>query len=252
MKASTALLVTLIATGSWLSPAAADTVELHGSTTVMNAIVQPHKAEIEKLAGHALNIVGNGSGRGILDLLEGKTSVAMISAPLEVEVTKLNEKKPGSVDPAALKAHSLGESRVAFVVHPSNAVHALTDAQLADVLTGKISNWSQVGGSDQAIVIVAESPGGGIRSMVESALLKNGSLAAGTRALPQASQVAKVVSQLPGGIGISTPASIQGNPVAELKTEKPIAQPLLLVTKGEPSGAAKQIVDAVTAIAKGS
>src|SRR5277367_1824353 len=84
-----------------MNVAAAGQVSLHGSTTVNNVILVPKKAEIEKASGQQLEIVGNGSGRGIVDLVEVKAQIAMISAPLEDEVKKLNEKTPGSVDAGA-------------------------------------------------------------------------------------------------------------------------------------------------------
>lgn len=231
------------------SMASAGQVSLHGSTTVNNAILTPKKAEIEKASGQQLEIVGNGSGRGIVDLIEGKAQIAMISAPLEDEVKKLNEKTPGSVDGARLKAHQIGESRVAFAVHPSNTVKSLTNAQLADVFTGKIKNWKELGGVDQPIVVVAAQPGDGLRSMVEGSLIKGSSLPADTRAMPNATQVAKVVSQLPGGIGILAPASIDGS-IAELRGEKPIVQPLILVTMGDETAEIKQVLEAAAKAGK--
>src|SRR5882724_6835653 len=169
-------------------PAYAEPVSLNGSTTVMNTIVMPKKAEIEQLSGQTIAITGNGSGRGIVDLVGGKAQIAMISAPLEEEVKKLNEKQPGSVDAAKLKPHQIGEARVAFAVHPGNAVKTLTDAQIADVLAGKVTSWKELGGADQPIVIVAAGPGDGVRSMVEAAVLKGASLPAGTKALSNATQ----------------------------------------------------------------
>ena len=64
------------------SVAFADSLEIHGSTTVSNNLLIPKKAEIEKASGIELQIVGNGSGRGLADLVEGKVKVAMISAPV--------------------------------------------------------------------------------------------------------------------------------------------------------------------------
>src|SRR5476651_1408939 len=171
--------------------ASAESISLNGSTTVMNTIVMPKKAEIEKLSGQTIAIVGNGSQRGIVDLAGGKAQIAMISAPLDDEVKKLNESKPGSVDAAKLHGHQIGETRVAFSVHPSNGVKTLTDAQLADVLAGKVTNWKEIGGADQPIVIVAAQPGDGVRTMVETALLKGTPLPASTRALSNAPQIVK-------------------------------------------------------------
>jgi phosphate transport system substrate-binding protein len=239
-------LTVAVAFGS-VTPAWSQAISLHGSTTVVNAIVGPKKAEIEKLSGQQIEVVGNGSGRGIGDLVGGKAQIAMISAPLDEEVKKLNEKQPGAVDASRLTAHKIGEARVAFAVNPANSVKALTNAQLADILSGKTKNWKELGGADEAIVTVAAQPGDGVRSMAEAAILKGASLHAGTRAMTQATQVAKVVAQLPGAIGIMAAASVDGS-VAEVKTDAPITQPLILVTLPDPSPAILQVVDAATKV----
>jgi phosphate transport system substrate-binding protein len=240
------VLSVLIATTSM---AAAGQISLHGSTTVNNAIFTPKKAEIEKASGQQLELVGNGSGRGIADLVAGKAQIAMISAPLEDEVKKINEKTPGSVDGTRLKAYQIGESRVAFAVHPSNAVKSLTNAQLSDVFAGKIKNWKEIGGADQPIVIIAAQAGDGLRSMVEATLIKGVSLPADTRAMSNATQVAKIVSQLPGAIGILAPGAIDST-IVELRGSAPIVQPLILVTMGDETAEVHQVVEAASAAGK--
>jgi ABC-type phosphate transport system substrate-binding protein len=178
-----------------------------------------------------------------MDLVAGKAQIAMISAPLEDEAKKLNRKTPGAVDVARLKTHQIGESRVAFVVHPGNTVKSLTNAQLADIFAGKIKNWKDVGGPDLLIVIVTAQPGDGLRAMVEATLLKGGELPTETRAMSNVTQVPKVVSQLPGGIGIVAPISIDSS-VVELRGDTPIVQPLILVTMGEETPEIRRVLDA--------
>ena len=232
-----------------MNMAVAGQVSLHGSTTVNNAILTPKKAEIEKMSGQQLDIVGNGSGRGIADLLAGKAQIAMISAPLDEEVKKLNAKTPGSVDGTRLKAYQIGETRVAFAVHPGNAVKSLTNAQLSDVFAGKIKSWKEIGGADEPIVIVAAQPGDGLRSMVEATLTKGSSLPGDTRATSNANQVAKIVSQLPGAIGILSPGAIDSS-VVELRGDKTIVQPLILVTVGDETAEIKQVLEAAAKAGK--
>src|ERR1700733_15735064 len=149
-----ALVIALAAFLALGATAQARTVAIHGSTTVSAAVLVPHKDDIEKASGETLDIVANGSGRGLADLTAGKADMAMISAPLEAEAAAANAKTPGSVDPAKLVVHQIGEARVAFVVHPSNPVKELSLAQIAGILSGKISKWSEVGGADQPIVVV--------------------------------------------------------------------------------------------------
>jgi ABC-type phosphate transport system substrate-binding protein len=102
--------------------ARAQSISLNGSTTVADTIVLPNKAAIETASGQRIVVVGNGSQRGLAELVAGKAQIAMISAPLAEEVAKLNAVQPGSIDATRLNAHAVGESRVAFRVHPSNKV----------------------------------------------------------------------------------------------------------------------------------
>ncbi len=112
----------------------AQSISLNGSTTIMNAVVLPNKAAIEAASGQHIVVVGNGSQRGLADLVTGKAQIAMISATLAEEVAKINVVQPGSIDPTRLNSHLIGESRVEFMVHPSNPVRSLSQAKLADLL----------------------------------------------------------------------------------------------------------------------
>jgi phosphate transport system substrate-binding protein len=231
------------------SVAQASTVAIHGSTTVSNAVLTPHKADIEQASGETLDIVANGSGRGLADLTAGKADMAMISAPLEAEAAAANAKTPGSVDPAKLVVHQIGEARVAFVVHPSNPVKELSLAQIAGILSGKISKWSEVGGADQPIVVVAAGPGDGVRSVVEGRLLGGASISAQVREMPNAPQIAQVAAQLPAAFGVTSAASVRPG-VTILKTDQTLGQPLSLVTVGPASPDATKVIEAATAAAR--
>jgi phosphate transport system substrate-binding protein len=231
------------------SVASADTIAIHGSTTVSGAVLTPHKADIERISGQTLDIVANGSGRGLADLAAGKADMAMISAPLEAEGAATNAKTPGSLDPAKLVGHQIGEARVAFVVHPSNPVAALTLAQITDILSGKIANWSGVGGADLPIVVVAAIRGDGVRSVVEARLLGGASLLAQARELSNAAQIVQVVSQLPAAIGVASAGSVRAGVIA-VKTDKVIGQPLILVTVGVASAGAAKVIEAAKSVAE--
>lgn len=224
--------------------ASAEPISLNGSTTVMNTLIEPNKAEIEAAAGQQIVVTGNGSQRGLVDLISGKAQIAMISAPLELEVEKINAKQPGSIDLGRLNAHPVGEARVAFVVHPSNSVRRPSRDQLKDVLIGNVRNWREVGGQDQPIIIVTAQPGDGLRTMVENELLKGGELPKDTRVMTNATQIVRVVAQVPGAIGIVAAISIDAS-VAELKNDAQLTQPLILVTIGEETLPIRQIIDAV-------
>jgi len=227
--------------------ARAEPISMNGSTTVMNMLVLPHKAEIEAASGQHLVVTGNGSQRGLADLMSGKAQIAMISAPLDLEVDKINVKQPGAIDLARLRPHVVGEARVAFAVHPANPVRRLSSSQLTDVLVGKIENWREVGGPDQRIIIVTAQPGDGLRTMVETTLLRGQELAKDARAMTNATQIARIVAQVPSAIGIVAAATLDSS-VAELAQDTPLTNPLILVTIGDATPQVRRVVDAVAGI----
>jgi phosphate transport system substrate-binding protein len=229
--------------------AEAQTISLNGSTTVAYMLVLPNKAAIEAASGQHIVVVGNGAQRGLADLVLGRAEIAMISAPLDEEAARVNRRKPGSFDPTVLKAYVVGESRVAFVVHPTNPVRSLPNAKLADVLSGKITNWKDVGGTDLPIMLVAAQPGDGVRTLVEEQLLNGGELTKDTRAMPNAPQIAKVVAQVPGAIGLYTYGALADS-VVELTAEVPIVQPHTLVTMGQESPEIRRVISAIEQVAK--
>jgi phosphate transport system substrate-binding protein len=227
------------------SAAFAAPFEIHGSTTVAANLMTPKKAEIEKASGVELLIVGNGSGRGLADLLEGKVQVAMISAPLEDEVKALKAKGT-AFDETKMKGFSVGSAFVAFGVNPSNPVKKLTEAQMSDILTGKIANWKDVGGADKPIIVICESKGGGVRTQVEHELLNGGDITAQKRELPNPTEVPKIVAQLDGALGIFSKVSMIPG-VTELDAGKKIGQPLILVTMGDPTPDVAKVIAAAKA-----
>lgn len=239
LSVSAILTSLVLATG-----AQASAVNVSGSTTVASAILLPMEAEIEAASGVELNIVANGSGRGVDDLVNGLSQIAMISAPLDVTIAKIEKKAPGSLAGLDLQGHQIGETRVAFVVHPSNPVTSMTLDDVAGVLTGQITNWSELGGADMPIVIVAETLGGGVRTLVESRLTGGDSLTGTVREFPNATQVPAVASQMPQAFGIAPFKAVSESAAVVVATDSQIAQPLILVTNGAPSKDAQAVIDA--------
>jgi ABC-type phosphate transport system substrate-binding protein len=77
------------------SAALADPLTIQGSTTFNRRIMEPYQTEIETISGQQLTVISNKSTPGLIALLEGRTHLAMISAPLETEVALLEKVMPG-------------------------------------------------------------------------------------------------------------------------------------------------------------
>jgi phosphate transport system substrate-binding protein len=196
---ATAALATLL-----LAPpgAGAAEVRVHGATTVTFGLMRPHQAEIEKLAGVQLLILPSSTSHGLRDLVEAKADIAMLAEPLEDIAQALNRKQPGLVDLRDFVGVHVADAYVQFIVHPSNPIKSLSKEQLAGLFSGRIKNWSEIGGASQAVLVVGE-PTSSPHRMIQEAL--GISYAPDLRAVQNANQTAIVVAQAPGAISyIST------------------------------------------------
>jgi phosphate transport system substrate-binding protein len=242
------LMIVCFMVASPLQVAAQSPVQISGSTTVNLNVFQPFQAQIETASGVKLKVIANSSSHGLEDLIGGRVDVAMLSSPLTAVASKINQKQPGAVDTSTLKEFKIGESRVAFIVHPSNSVKSLTFPQLKEILAGNITNWKEVGGADAAIIVVTEAPSGGIRLTIEEKLMGGVAVAQQARHVANAPQIPLIVKQLPGAIGCaSAQHDLAG--VVVLQTEEVIAQPLILVTKVNPNGLITKVVEASARVA---
>ena len=241
-------LVALARAGT-LSQAAAETLVVQGSTTFNRQLMEPHQSAIETAAGHELTVIPNKSTLGLIALLEGRTHMAMISAPLDSEIDTLRKALPGlSYD--RLRAFEILTTRIAVAVHPSNPVRRAALKAIKQILLGKIDNWRALGGPDLPIRIVLVGGGGGVMVTVESELLNGQSVKVpNVIYVKTAVQLTQVVEQEAGALGFGQLALVKQRKVTELATDSPIEQSLSLVTLGDPTPAMQAVIDAVRRIA---
>jgi phosphate transport system substrate-binding protein len=87
-----------------------------------------------------------GSSRGISDTREGKADIGMASRAL-------TEKEKN------LYGFPIARDGISVIVHKNNPVNFLSDAQIAGIYTGKITNWKKIGGRDAKIIVVNPKKG---------------------------------------------------------------------------------------------
>ena len=98
-----------------------------------------------------------GSRGGIRQLLAGKADLARVSRPL-----KEKELAEG------LLYTAVAETQVVFAVHPSvDGIRSLTIDQVNDIYAGRISNWKQIGGPDNAIFPLIRDGGTTLRTLLK-------------------------------------------------------------------------------------
>jgi len=227
--------------------APADEVRLNGATTVIDRLVAPHKDAVEKKTGHKLEIVGNGTGKGLVDLHEGRCDAALVSEPLEIAVSAA--KVAGKdVDIATLKFNIVKHDEISFIVNPANPVSSLTWEQLRDMHTGKIKNWKEVGGKDMPITVYSDTVTGGTRAMIKQNVMGGADYSSSVMALTAVKKVADMVAADPAGVGGLGKGFVDSR-VKAVQTKK-LERPLGFVTIGAPSAKVKAVIDAYSVAAK--
>ncbi len=217
-------------------------VRLNGATTVVDRLVNPYGARVEKATGHSLVVVGNATGKGLVDLVSGRCDAALASEPLDIAV--IAAKAAGKeVDASSLRLHVVAHDEIVFIVNPANPVRNLTWEQLRDIHTGKITNWREVGGKDQAITVYTDAVTGGTRAMVKQVVLGGADYGPGCVALAAVKRVADMVAADPSGVGGIGKGFVDPSRCPILATKK-LERPLGFVTVGEPSPTVRAVIDA--------
>lgn len=224
--------------------ASAEQLILQGSTTFNREIIERFQSAIEAASKQRLTVIPNRTILGVTALMEGRAQMAMISAPLRNEVEALRSVRPEDAYDR-LQAHIVQSTRIAIGVNPLNPVRAVSIDQARQVLTGEITNWSALGGSDQPIRIVVVGNGGGVTSTVEAVLLGGKRISApNILQVKTATQLAQVIEQEPNVMGFGQLLLLKQRGIPELVTERPIEQQLALVTFGDPTPAMRAVIDA--------
>ncbi len=170
--------------------------KVKGSDTCLPLVQKEAESYMEGNAKRSVTVIGGGSGVGISALIEGSTDIAMASRKM-----KFDEKKKINEAGQTSKEVVIAYDALAIIVNPKNPVKNLTREQLADIFSGKITNWSQVGGPNMPIVTYSRETSSGTYEFFKTSVLKNRNYKSGIMSMPATGAVVQSVSQTPGAIG---------------------------------------------------
>ena len=131
-------------------------VNTDGSTSMADVMAVLQESFKELNPDVTVNYSGTGSGAGIEAVLAGTVDIGLSSRALKDE-----EKAEGAVE------NIVALDGVAIVVNPANSVENLTVEQIAQIFTGEITNWSELGGEDLEIAVYGREDGSGTRGAFE-------------------------------------------------------------------------------------
>ena len=237
-------------TGCGSSNKVTDSVSTDGSTS-MEKVIGGLGEAFQNDTGITFTYNPTGSGSGIKAVQEGRCDIGLSSRDLKEE-----EKAAG------LNATVLAYDGIAVIVNPENPVSDLSVEMIADIYTGEITNWAEIGGNDAEIVLIGREAGSGTRDGFES-ITDTEDACQYRQELTSTGDVITTVSQNPGAIGYASVASVKESvkavtvdgiapTEATIKDGSYVVQrPFVLVTKADKklSDAAQKFFDYITSSA---
>lgn len=242
------ILSLMIAAMTGCGKADGKTVSTDGSTSMEQVIGALGEAFEENNPGVTFTYNPTGSGSGITAVAEGRCDIGLSSRNLKEE-----EKAQGLTETV------LALDGIAVIVNPENPVNDLDIETIGRIYTGEITNWKDIGGNDQEIVLIGREAGSGTRDGFES-ITGTEDACKYRQELTSTGDVITTVAGNPAAIGYASLAAVKetvkalsvGGIVPTEETVKDgsyvVQRPFVLVTKDgtELSEAAQDFFDYAT------
>lgn len=237
----------------------AGVLRVNGSTTV-NPVVTRAAEILHAERGLDITVdTQGGSSGGIAALGEGRAEVAMSSRPvIDHDHTTYRQ-----VD---FRPVRIGADAVALAVNKDvweGGVHALSRQQVQGIYEGRIDNWSEVGGPDEPIVFYDKEPGRGTWEVFahwaygdpdDAPLVSHLEIGSNEEGRTKVSSTPGAITQLsfawtdgetvfPLAVVTDDGTTVAPTPETVADGSYPISRQLLVITNGEPTPVAKELID---------
>ncbi len=221
---------------------------LTGSSTVAPLASELAKAYEAEHPEVRIDVQAGGSSRGIADAQAGVADIGMVSRAL-----KSTEQD--------LQGFTVAKDGIAVIVNAANPVTVLSDQQIMDLYTKKISRWQQVGGLDAPVTVVNKAEGRSTLELFASYFQLQPAQIKADVVIGDNQQGIKTVAGNPNAIGyvsigaaefeVEQGAAIKLLPVSGVEPTTatvqdetfPISRPLNFVTTGPPTGVQKAFIE---------
>ncbi len=231
-------------------------IQNKGSDTLVNIALAWAEAYRIVEPSVSIAVTGGGSGTGIAALINGTVDIA--NASRAMKEGEIEEAQANGIEPVE---HVVAIDALAVILHPDNPINELTIDQLADIYTGRITNWSAVGGKDAEIVLLSRETNSGTHVYFLEEVVRKGEsdnsdiFAPQTLLMPSSVGITSELRRNPNaigydGLGYVDPAhekvlAVAANaespfvlPTVETASSGayPLARNLFMYTAGEPQG----------------
>ncbi|SDH14018.1 phosphate ABC transporter substrate-binding protein [Desulfosporosinus hippei] len=220
------------------------TISAAGSTALQPLVKLAADDFMAKNAGVQVNLSGGGSMTGLNNVASGS-----------IEIGNSDVVSPDELKSAGLVDHQVCVAPFLLIVNKDVTVDSLTKEQAADIFTGKVTNWKDVGGKDAKISIIGRAASSGTRLNIEKIVMDGKKMTDAAAAQDSTGNLLTGVAQTPGAIGYVDAAYLKDtvkalkfngvaySPETVINGQYPIYSYEHMYTKGEPTGTVKLFLD---------
>ena len=199
-------------------------ITIKGSDTMVILAQKWAEVYMSKNPTTAIQVTGGGSGVGLSSLINGSTDIATSSRPLKQSELEKIKGRYGTLGVEIACA----KDGITIYLNKANGVSELTLKQLSDIYSGKITNWSQVGGANANIKLYGRENSSGTYVYFKDNVIKK-DYALTCQSLPGTAAIVNAVKKDKNGIGYGGAAFDSG--VKDCKVKKDANSPALVATE---------------------
>jgi phosphate transport system substrate-binding protein len=229
---------TSFALPSFLNLVQAGTIDYEGSSTIAKFISDATK--VYKNNSFEINVDSESLG-GLRCANSGSCELGGVANEIDDD------------DKKDMQIFLMGHDAIAIVVNNRNKLNNLSKQQIKDLFSGKIRNWSEIGGNDWPVNVYTVQDSSATRHVFKKKIMDNKDYAGTEVVIPDRRIISKVVHDW-GGIGQISFAflhnqkgvkaiSVDGHRASVNNPNYPITRPLYLVTHGKPKPKVQDFID---------
>jgi phosphate transport system substrate-binding protein len=238
-KVLTGILAVGLATGMVMA-GDANKIVVDGSTTVGPIVKAFAEYYMGKNKDVNITVGESGSGNGAKGIINATIDIGSMSRPMKSSEIK------AAKDAGVLAIENIvAMDGIALIVHESNPVKDLNIEQIRNIYTGKVKNWKELGGPDQAIVVISRDTNSGTYETFESLVMNKEKMGEKTeyvgsngairqRVLSTAAAIGYVGLAFTEGVKSLTVNGVEATAETVATKKYPVSRPLYLYTIGRP------------------
>jgi len=225
-------------------------VRIKGSDTMLILATRWAEEYMKLNPNVSVYVDGGGTEKGVEALIKGKADICTASRPLRAQEARLLAEKYRNIG----ISHLVAKDALSVYLNPENPAQNLSMNQLKQIFAGEITNWSQVGGNSDPILVLIRSPNSGTYLYFKEHILEGGAYSPFAQVMPTTAAIVNAVSENREAIGYGGTAygtnlihcQINGIAPTEENVSNdsyPIIRYLYLYTTNTPRGEVKSFID---------